>query len=197
MNKFLIFLLIFVILSITCETFKLIPIDEDDDDVEAINFNKDDTETKEEKFLRIDEDADENLTFDEFLHSDMNYEKIKKEEFESYDRNGDGIVTKGEYYDKHKEDEEEFKNHHTNYINELFEEFDIDKNNKLNEREVENVLRKKFLLKPKSNFNHVISSFDKDGDSEWNKEEYSGFDKKLPFEEFDSVINGDKKTINL
>uniref|UniRef100_A0A0K0ES58 EF-hand domain-containing protein n=1 Tax=Strongyloides stercoralis TaxID=6248 RepID=A0A0K0ES58_STRER len=196
MNKFLIFSLIFIILSMYCESFKLIPFNEDDND-EVINFNQEDDETKEEKFLRIDEDADENLSFDEFLHSDIRYEKIKKEEFDSYDKNGDGIVTKGEYYNKQKDDEEQFKNHHSNYINELFEEFDIDKNNKLNEHEIENVLRKKFLLKPKSNFDNIISSFDKDGDSEWNKEEYSGFDEKLPFEEFESIINGDKKSNNL
>uniref|UniRef100_A0A0K0EX50 EF-hand domain-containing protein n=1 Tax=Strongyloides venezuelensis TaxID=75913 RepID=A0A0K0EX50_STRVS len=197
MNKFVIFSLILILFPIYQGAFKLVPIEENDDNDELINFNGVDSETKEEKFLRIDEDADENLSFDEFLHSDMNYEKVKREEFESYDKNGDGMVTKGEYFNKQLEDAEELKNHRINYIKELFEEFDIDKNNKLNEREIENVLRKKFLLKPKTNFNNVVATYDIDGDSEWDKEEYAAFDKKLPFEEFDSIVTENKKAINL
>lgn len=41
----------------------------------------------EQKFIRSDGNHDDKLTFDEFLHSDLAYDRIKKEEFDSYDTN--------------------------------------------------------------------------------------------------------------
>uniref|UniRef100_A0A0N4ZBD3 EF-hand domain-containing protein n=1 Tax=Parastrongyloides trichosuri TaxID=131310 RepID=A0A0N4ZBD3_PARTI len=195
MNKFFIIsFIIFCLLTINLYSFKLVPIDENSKE-NFVSEESNDAETEEEKFLRVDEDADEALSFDEFLHTDLVYEKIKKEEFDLYDKDGDGFVTKEEYDNKHKEDEEQINDHRKKYIKELFKEFDIDKNHKLNGQEIENILRKNFLLKPKSNFAHIISSYDKDNDGEWNKEEYLTFDNNLPLHEFASIIVEDKKTI--
>ncbi|VDM23608.1 unnamed protein product [Toxocara canis] len=44
-------------------------------------------ETAEQKFLRSDANHDDKLTFDEFLHTELVYERAKKDEFEMYDTN--------------------------------------------------------------------------------------------------------------
>uniref|UniRef100_A0AC35U376 EF-hand domain-containing protein n=1 Tax=Rhabditophanes sp. KR3021 TaxID=114890 RepID=A0AC35U376_9BILA len=67
----------------------------------------------------------------------------------------------------------------------LSQEFDADKNNKLNGNELEKVMLKKFVLKPKGDFTLIMNKFDKDQDGEWNAEEYLSFDKDLPFHEFE------------
>uniref|UniRef100_A0AC35U4V6 Calcium-binding protein n=1 Tax=Rhabditophanes sp. KR3021 TaxID=114890 RepID=A0AC35U4V6_9BILA len=193
-TKFVILLLAFgLILPITVASFKL--VDAEKDSTEGDPKQEDDfvmsdltaEESSTEKFKRIDLDIDEHINFDEFLHSDLTYERMKKEEFDLYDKNQDGLISKSEYNGKHEEEAEDLKKHQVEYIKDIFEEFDTDKNNKLNGNELEKVMLKKFVLKPKGDFTLIMNKFDKDQDGEWNAEEYLSFDKDLPFHEFVSA----------
>ncbi|VDL65871.1 unnamed protein product [Nippostrongylus brasiliensis] len=54
-------------------------------------------ENHEEKFVRVDQNNDKRLDFNEFLHMELAYVEAKREEFDSLDKDKDGIVTLKEY----------------------------------------------------------------------------------------------------
>uniref|UniRef100_A0A915DCY4 EF-hand domain-containing protein n=1 Tax=Ditylenchus dipsaci TaxID=166011 RepID=A0A915DCY4_9BILA len=68
-------------------------------------------ETPDESFKRSDGNRDQRLTFNEFLHTDMVYEQLKREEFDGLDANHDGYAE---------------------YFGQIFEEFDENFDLKLN-----------------------------------------------------------------
>uniref|UniRef100_A0A915BVD2 EF-hand domain-containing protein n=1 Tax=Parascaris univalens TaxID=6257 RepID=A0A915BVD2_PARUN len=140
-------------------------------------------ETPEQKFVRSDGNHDDKLTFDEFLHSDLPYDRIKKEEFDSYDKNKDGVVSRKEYDEHFREQNEKSADRRGRYFGKLYDDFDENFDMKLDEEEVKKILANRFLLKTKANFHRIFSLFDKDGDGGLDIYEYIKFDENMPFEE--------------
>lgn len=144
-------------------------------------------ETPEESFNRSDGNNDRSLTFDEFLHSDLLYERLKKEEFDGLDANHDGIVTKSEYdthYRKEKETSDDLK---AEYFGQIFEEFDENFDLKLSQEELAKVMQKRFLLKIPANFAQIFKKFDKNNDGGLDINEYLELDRDLDFHQFEPL----------
>ncbi|KAI1720006.1 EF-hand domain pair domain-containing protein [Ditylenchus destructor] len=144
-------------------------------------------ETPEETFQRSDLNGDKKLSFDEFLHTDQLFEQLKREEFSGLDANHDGVVSKGEYdshFQKEKESNDDAK---AEYFGQIFDEFDENFDLKLSQAELQKVLEKRFLLKPRANFPQIFKSFDENNDGVLSLDEYVKLDADLPFQEFDPI----------
>jgi len=148
-------------------------------------------ETPMEMFNRSDADKDERLTFDEFLHTDLLYEQLKRDEFNALDADRDGIVTREEYENHVRREKEHGDSTKAEYFKQLFEQFDEDNDMKLSPKEVENVLQKRFLVKPKDpvKFKDLFDSHDSNGDGGLDLNEYLRFDAVLPFAEFNPTTD--------
>ena len=145
------------------------------------------TETPEESFLRSDSDGNSELTFDEFLHTELSYVQLKKDEFDLLDANKDGILSHDEYsnfYQKEKSDADE---NQKKYFVGLFKDFDANTDKRLNKSEVKKILSKRFLLQPKDNFAELFQKYDEDQDGGLDLEEYKKFDKTFPFYELEPL----------
>ncbi|VDM23607.1 unnamed protein product [Toxocara canis] len=147
----------------------------------------------EQKFARSDRDRDDKLTFGEFHHTDLPYDHVKKDEFDLYDTNKDGFISRSEYEKVLREQNEKSTNQRARYFGKIYEDFDENFDMKLSEDEVKEVLANRFLLKPKANFDSIFRSFDKNGDEGLDIHEYINFDKYMPFEEL-VPINDDSAT---
>ncbi|VDD97948.1 unnamed protein product [Enterobius vermicularis] len=123
-------------------------------------------ETPEETFLRSDTNKDNQLSFDEFLRTELVYVLVKQDEFNNYDTNKDGIVSRNEYEAVHKKEQQQNAELQAQYYAQLFEEFDEDFDMKLNENEVRNFFAKRLLLKPgdNNNFEKTFKKYDVDRD---------------------------------
>lgn len=145
------------------------------------------TETPEETFLRSDSDGNAELTFDEFLHSELSYVQLKKDEFDLLDSDKDGIVSHDEYsnfYQQQKSDADETQK---KYFIGLFKDFDANNDKRLNISEVKKILSKRFFLQPKDNFAELFQKFDEDKDGGLDLEEYKKFDQTFPFYELEPI----------
>ncbi|GMS90457.1 hypothetical protein PENTCL1PPCAC_12632 [Pristionchus entomophagus] len=134
-------------------------------------------ESDKERFERIDQNEDDDISFDEFLHMDYVYEQAKKEEFNLLDTDKDGKISKEEYdarLNQQQSRREEVKN---SYFSGIFEEFDEDGDKSLSEEELRNVFHKRFLLEPRDNFGTIIEGFDVDQSGGLDVNEYSKLDK--------------------
>uniref|UniRef100_A0AC35GJ75 EF-hand domain-containing protein n=1 Tax=Panagrolaimus sp. PS1159 TaxID=55785 RepID=A0AC35GJ75_9BILA len=145
------------------------------------------TETPAESFVRADTDEDIQLTFDEFLKTDLSYVQVKKAEFDQLDSNSDGILSLDEFSTFYrKQDEDKTVNNKKYYIG-LFKEFDENNDKQLSQTEVKRILSKRFLLKPKENFGQLFEKFDSDGNGALNLGEYQKFDQTFPFYELEPI----------
>ncbi|KAK0395259.1 hypothetical protein QR680_001190 [Steinernema hermaphroditum] len=144
-------------------------------------------ETPAKSFARSDANKDNALTFDEFLHSDLVFEQIKRDEFNNLDTNKDGLVRKEEFdshYEAEKQNGDDLK---AEYFGQLFEDFDEDFDLKLDIEEVKKVLETRFLLKTRDNFPEIFAKFDVNQDGGLDLSEYQKFDAEMPFHELDPV----------
>ncbi|TMS34954.1 hypothetical protein L596_002447 [Steinernema carpocapsae] len=144
-------------------------------------------ETPSQSFTRSDANKDDALTFEEFLHTDLVFEQIKRDEFNNLDSNKDGIVSKEEFdahYDAEKQAGDDLK---AEYFGQLFEDFDDDFDLKLDIDEVKKILESRFLLKTRTNFPEIFSKFDANHDGGLDLSEYQKFDADMPFHELDPV----------
>ncbi|VDN51190.1 unnamed protein product [Dracunculus medinensis] len=132
-------------------------------------------------------DRNKELTFDEFLRTDPQYELLKKQQFDAYDLNGDGIVTLKEFNSFNDEKEEKSIVNKARYYGKIFEDFDDNFDMKISLDEAKKILVERFLLKPRSNFAKLFTRFDSDADGSLNILEYVNFDRDFPFEELDPV----------
>jgi Ca2+-binding EF-hand superfamily protein len=145
------------------------------------------TETPAESFVRADTDEDIQLTFDEFLKTDLSYVQVKKAEFDQLDSNSDGILSLDEFSTFYrKQDEDKTVNNKKYYIG-LFKEFDENNDKQLSQTEVKRILSKRFLLKPKENFGQLFEKYDSDGNGALNLGEYQKFDQTFPFYELEPI----------
>ncbi|KAH7727372.1 Protein F23F1.2 [Aphelenchoides avenae] len=151
-------------------------------------------ETPVQAFARSDLNKDASLTFDEFLHTDLLYEQLKREEFDALDANHDGILTKAEYdahFQKEKESSDDLR---AEYFGKIFEDFDENFDLKLSPEEVKKVLEKRFLLKTRENFPEIFRAFDKNANGGLELEEYVKFDSEMPFQELDPLPAAEVET---
>uniref|UniRef100_A0AC34F3K0 EF-hand domain-containing protein n=1 Tax=Panagrolaimus sp. ES5 TaxID=591445 RepID=A0AC34F3K0_9BILA len=147
------------------------------------------TETPAESFVRADTDEDIQLSFDEFLKTDLSYVQVKKAEFDMLDANSDGILSLDEFtsfYRKQEEEKDSTDNNKKYYVG-LLKEFDENNDKKLSQTEVKRILSKRFLLKPKENFGQLFEKFDSDGNGLLNLGEYQKFDQTFPFYELEPI----------
>ena len=144
-------------------------------------------ETPEESFVRSDVNKDKKLNFEEFLRTDSLYEQLKNEEFSRLDKNQDGIVTEDEYNQHYKQEKEESDKLKGEYFGQIYEKFDENFDKKLNQSELEKVLAKRFLLKPKNNFTEIFKQFDTNNDGGLDLNEYINFDENMSFEKFTPI----------
>uniref|UniRef100_A0A914YSQ5 EF-hand domain-containing protein n=1 Tax=Panagrolaimus superbus TaxID=310955 RepID=A0A914YSQ5_9BILA len=147
------------------------------------------TETPAESFVRADIDEDIQLSFDEFLKTDLSYVQVKKAEFDMLDSNSDGILSLDEFssfYRKQEEEKDSTDNNKKYYVG-LFKEFDENNDKQLSQTEVKRILSKRFLLKPKQNFGQLFEKFDSDGNGLLNLGEYQKFDQTFPFYELEPI----------
>jgi Ca2+-binding EF-hand superfamily protein len=145
------------------------------------------TESPPESFVRADADEDLQLTFEEFLHTDLSYLQVKKAEFEMLDSNSDGILSSEEFTQFYAKQEEEKNGNTKKYYRGIFKEFDENMDKQLNPTEVKRILSKRFLLKPRENFGQLFEKFDSDNSGALNLEEYQKFDQTFPFYELDPI----------
>lgn len=144
-------------------------------------------ETPEEVFQRSDVNNDQQLTFDEFLRTELIYVLMKEEEFKGYDTNRDGLLTLKEYENVHKQNGQQKSELDAQYFARLFEEFDEDFDMKLNEDEVRKILMQRFYVRPRRSFSNIFKSFDKDNDGALDISEYLNFDENVNLEDMDPV----------
>lgn len=144
-------------------------------------------ETPEETFHRSDANGDRKLNFDEFLHTDQLYEQLKREEFNGLDGNHDGVVSKEEYDSHYQQEKESNDDAKAEYFGQIFDEFDENFDLKLSQTELQKVLEKRFLLKPRANYPQIFKSFDENNDGGLSLDEYIKLDADLPFQEFDPI----------
>ncbi|KAJ1366093.1 hypothetical protein KIN20_026687 [Parelaphostrongylus tenuis] len=147
-------------------------------------------ENYEEKFLRVDQNRDKKLTFDEFLQMEVAYVDAKKEEFDSLDKNGDGVITHSEYEEHYRGVSNRSEARRTEYFGKVFREFDENRDMSLGQDELEKVLAKRFLVKPRENFPKLFYNLDKDHSGGLDLNEYMKFDATFPFEQTDPIIYG-------
>uniref|UniRef100_A0A914C8K6 EF-hand domain-containing protein n=1 Tax=Acrobeloides nanus TaxID=290746 RepID=A0A914C8K6_9BILA len=144
-------------------------------------------ETHEQTFDRTDADKNAFLTFDEFLHTDIVYENMKREEFNVLDTNHDGAVSRNEYLNHFQKEKENADGMRAEYFGKIYEEYDNNFDLKLDQDEVTKVLAERFLLKPRENFANIFKSFDANNDGGLDITEYVKFDAEMPFHELDPV----------
>lgn len=144
-------------------------------------------ETASQRFSRSDKNHDGKLTFDEYLHLDLPYEKLKKMEFEQHDKNHDGFVSLHEYGGEEGAEQQVVDDRRARYFGKIFEDFDENFDMKLNAEEIKQILAQRFALKPRSNFKEIFDSFDENHDGALELSEYIKFDKNVPFEEMDPL----------
>ncbi|KAK5977199.1 EF hand [Trichostrongylus colubriformis] len=144
-------------------------------------------ENHEEKFARVDKNNDKKLNFDEFLHMELAYVDAKKEEFDSLDKDKDGIVTLKEYEEHYHGVTSRSEARRSEYFANVFHDFDEDFDMSLNQDELERVLAERFLVKPRENFPKLFYSYDHDHSGGLDLTEYMKFDSTFPFEQTDPI----------
>ncbi|VDP58392.1 unnamed protein product [Heligmosomoides polygyrus] len=141
----------------------------------------------EERFLRVDQNKDKKLDFNEFLHMELAYVDAKREEFDSLDKDKDGIVTQKEYEEHYHGVTSRSEARRTEYFAQVFQDFDEDFDMSLSQDELERVLAERFLVKPRENFPKLFYSFDRDHSGGLDLTEYMKFDSSFPFEQTDPI----------
>ncbi|VDL84440.1 unnamed protein product, partial [Nippostrongylus brasiliensis] len=166
----------------------------------------------EEKFVRVDQNNDKRLDFNEFLHMELAYVEAKREEFDSLDKDKDGIVTLKEYEEHYHGVTSRSEARRSEYFAKVFqfkigdssplsfdeflrflrwmgneEDFDEDFDMALNQDEVERVLAERFLVKPRENFPRLFYTFDHDHSGGLDLTEYMKFDASFPFDQTDPI----------
>ncbi|VDK44511.1 unnamed protein product [Anisakis simplex] len=154
---------------------------------EYIFHSLNNTEFPDEKFARSDANHDDKLTFNEFLHTELAYEHVKRDEFKMLDLNNDGFISIGEYQQNLDDEKERSIERRAQYFGKIYEDFDEDFDMKMSEQEVRRMLAQRFLLKPRNNFARIFNSFDANKNGGLEIEEYLKFDEQLPFEEMDPI----------
>ncbi|CAJ0606783.1 unnamed protein product [Cylicocyclus nassatus] len=144
-------------------------------------------ENHEEKFARVDANQDKKLDFNEFLHMELAYVDAKREEFNSLDKDKDGIVTQKEYEEHYHGVTSRSEARKTEYFAKVFQDFDEDFDMSLNQKEMERVLAERFLVKPRENFPALFYSFDHDHSGGLDLMEYMKFDAEFPFDQTDPI----------
>jgi len=146
-------------------------------------------EKPDETFKRVDADKTDSLSFDEFLHTDLPYEQLKKDEFDALDTNKDGTITRLEYQSHYQKEKQNADDLRAEYFGQIYEEFDENFDLKLSRDEIEKVLEKRFSLKPRPNFPMIFASFDKNHDGALDLDEYIKFDSEMPFHQLDPIMS--------
>ncbi|VDM59431.1 unnamed protein product [Angiostrongylus costaricensis] len=144
-------------------------------------------ENHEEKFLRVDQNKDKKLNFGEFLHMELAYVDAKKEEFDSLDKDGDGIITQREYEEHYRGVTNRSEARRTEYFAKVFQDFDEDFDLSLSQNELEKLLAKRFLVKPRENFPKLFYNLDNDRSGGLDLNEYMKFDATFPFDQTDPI----------
>ncbi|PIO74745.1 EF hand [Teladorsagia circumcincta] len=131
---------------------------------------------------------------------ELAYVDAKKEEFDSLDKDKDGIVTLKEYEEHYHGVTSRSEARRTEYFAEVFHDFDEDFDMSLNQNELERVLAERFLVKPRENFPKLFYSYDHDHSGGLDLTEYMKFDATFPFEQTDPITSvqplGPKSTSN-
>ncbi|KAK6735328.1 hypothetical protein RB195_018495 [Necator americanus] len=183
-------LLLFAALCCCCGSVPLpVPLEEE---FNLPGFNAK-QENHEEKFLRVDSNRDKKLDFGEFLHMELAYVDAKKEEFDSLDKDKDGIVTQKEYEEHYHGVTSRSEARRSEYFAKVFQDFDEDFDMSLNQDEMERVLAERFLVKPRENFPKLFYEFDHDHSGGLDLTEYMKFDASFPFDQTDAISEDSTK----
>uniref|UniRef100_A0A158P979 EF-hand domain-containing protein n=1 Tax=Angiostrongylus cantonensis TaxID=6313 RepID=A0A158P979_ANGCA len=93
---------------------------------------------------------------------ELAYVDAKKEEFNSLDKDGDGIITQKEYEEHYHGVTNRSEARRTEYFAKVFQDFDEDFDMSLSQDELEKLLAKRFLVKPRENFPKLFYVLDND-----------------------------------
>ncbi|KAI6184260.1 hypothetical protein M3Y97_00576900 [Aphelenchoides bicaudatus] len=144
-------------------------------------------EKPDETFKRVDGDKSDSLSFDEFLHTDLPYEQLKRDEFDALDVDHDGKITRQEYESHYQKEKQNADDLRAEYFGQIYQDFDKNFDIKLDRSEVEELLEKRFSLRPRTNFPQIFASFDANHDGALDLEEYIKFDSEMPFHQLDPI----------
>ncbi|RCN32466.1 EF hand [Ancylostoma caninum] len=111
----------------------------------------------------------------------------RREEFDSLDKDKDGIVTQKEYEEHYHGVTSRSEARRSEYFAKVFQDFDEDFDMSLNQDEMERVLAERFLVKPRENFPKLFYSFDHDHSGGLDLTEYMKFDAEFPFDQTDPI----------